>query len=96
MEGSDLVKIYKMSPIIKYNNSKNTIKNAKKYRNSLNFSPIEHWHEKTLLLGLTVTRDSEDCVSSSDCKLERQLYLASMQYDGKVSWGGENWGGGPS
>lgn len=56
-------------------------------------TPLEHWHEKTLLLGLKVNRDKDDCISSEQCKLEKDLYLASMQYDGKVSWGGDTWGG---
>lgn len=60
-------------------------------------TPIEAWHEKTLLLGLTVTRDKDDCTSAAQCNLKRELYLASMQYDGKVEWGdfvGETWAGG--
>jgi len=45
-------------------------------------TPLEWWHEKTLLLGLKVTRDADDCTSSADCNLQRELYLGSMQYDG--------------
>lgn len=56
-------------------------------------TPLEPWHEKTLLLGLVARRDKEGCNSASDCKLEVGLYLASMQYDGKVTWGGDTWGG---
>lgn len=57
-------------------------------------TPVQFWHEKTLLLGLEVTRDKEDCMSPADCNLNRGLYLASMQYDGHCSWGQEHWGGG--
>eukprot|EP00930_Biecheleria_cincta_P036164 TRINITY_DN24817_c0_g1_i1.p1 TRINITY_DN24817_c0_g1~~TRINITY_DN24817_c0_g1_i1.p1 ORF type:complete len:297 (-),score=27.95 TRINITY_DN24817_c0_g1_i1:380-1270(-) len=60
-------------------------------------TPIEAWHEKTLLLGMTVTRDKDDCTSAAQCSLKRELYLASMQYDGKVDWGdfvGDSWAGG--
>eukprot|EP00927_Polykrikos_kofoidii_P087058 TRINITY_DN9943_c0_g1_i1.p1 TRINITY_DN9943_c0_g1~~TRINITY_DN9943_c0_g1_i1.p1 ORF type:complete len:349 (+),score=39.30 TRINITY_DN9943_c0_g1_i1:68-1048(+) len=58
-------------------------------------TPLEPWHEKTLLLGVTVQRDVEDCISSSDCDLKVGLYLASMQYDGRVNraWGGAGWAG---
>lgn len=52
-------------------------------------TPLEWWHEKTLLLGLKVTRDADDCTSSADCNLQRELYLGSMQYDGRVQgWPG--------
>ncbi|CAE7173969.1 unnamed protein product, partial [Symbiodinium pilosum] len=52
-------------------------------------TPLEWWHEKTLLLGLKVTRDAEDCTSAADCDLKRELYLGSMQYDGRVQgWPG--------
>jgi len=54
---------------------------------------LEHWHEKTLIFGLAVRRDKEDCFSSSDCTLMKELFVSSMQYDGKVDWGGDNWGG---
>lgn len=54
--------------------------------------PLMAWHEKTVLLGLTVHRNSASC-EAADCALSRQLYLNSMQYDGKVDWGGESWGG---
>jgi len=55
-------------------------------------TPLEPWHEKTLLLGLTVRRDSDDCEEAS-CALDRQLFLTSMQYDGHVDWGDEHWSG---
>lgn len=55
-------------------------------------TPLEAWHEKTLLLGLSVHRDSEDCEEAS-CVVDRQLYLASMQYDGHVDWGTDVWAG---
>eukprot|EP00931_Biecheleriopsis_adriatica_P102341 TRINITY_DN77321_c0_g1_i1.p1 TRINITY_DN77321_c0_g1~~TRINITY_DN77321_c0_g1_i1.p1 ORF type:complete len:312 (-),score=33.52 TRINITY_DN77321_c0_g1_i1:55-990(-) len=57
-------------------------------------TPLEAWHEKTLLLGMTVNRDRDDCTSSNDCSLTKELYLSSMQYDGEVDWGGESWAGG--
>jgi len=56
-------------------------------------TPLEPWHEKTLLLGLEVRRDADGCASTSDCDLKASLYLASMQYDGKVTWEGDGWGG---
>lgn len=54
---------------------------------------LEHWHEKTLLLGLKVNRDQDECTSTSECELTKELYVMSMQYDGKVDWGGSTWGG---
>ncbi|CAE7213674.1 unnamed protein product [Symbiodinium natans] len=52
-------------------------------------TPLEWWHEKTLLLGLKVTRDAQDCTSATACNLKRELYLGSMQYDGRVQgWPG--------
>lgn len=48
--------------------------------------PVAPGHEKTVLFGLTATRDKEGCTSSSDCTLKRHLYLASVQYDGPVDW----------
>lgn len=52
-------------------------------------TPLEFWHEKTLLLGMNVFRDKEGCTSSAQCNLQRELYLGSMQYDGRVSgWPG--------
>mmetsp|Transcript_25783 Transcript_25783/g.47135 ORF Transcript_25783/g.47135 Transcript_25783/m.47135 type:complete len:353 (-) Transcript_25783:201-1259(-) len=56
-------------------------------------TPLEFWHEKTILFGMTVRRNDEDCESESDCDMTRELYLANMVYDGKVDWGGEHWGG---
>mmetsp|Transcript_4589 Transcript_4589/g.10118 ORF Transcript_4589/g.10118 Transcript_4589/m.10118 type:complete len:353 (+) Transcript_4589:63-1121(+) len=56
-------------------------------------TPLEFWHEKTILFGMTVRRNDEDCESESDCDLTKELYLANMVYDGKVDWGGHNWGG---
>jgi hypothetical protein len=55
-------------------------------------TPLETWHEKTLLLGLAVRRESEDCEEAS-CALDRELFLTSMQYDGHVDWGDEQWSG---
>lgn len=57
-------------------------------------NPFQFWQEKTVLLGLMVRRNKDQCFSSTDCSLTKQMYLASMQYDGKVDWGGTNWGGG--
>merc|ERR1712224_303997 len=54
---------------------------------------LEHWHEKTLIFGLMVKRNKEDCISSSDCTLVKELFVSSMQYDGKVDWGGDTWAG---
>ena len=52
-------------------------------------TPLEFWHEKTLLLGMNVFRDKEDCTSADQCDLKRELYLGSMQYDGRVAgWPG--------
>lgn len=52
-------------------------------------TPLEFWHEKTLLLGMNVFRDREDCTSADQCDLKRELYLGSMQYDGRVAgWPG--------
>ncbi len=48
-------------------------------------TPLEFWHEKTLLLGMNVFRDKDNCVSASECNLHRELYLGSMQYDGRVA-----------
>ena len=48
-------------------------------------TPLEFWHEKTLLLGMNVFRDQEDCTSATQCNLRRELYLGSMQYDGRVA-----------
>eukprot|EP00928_Gymnodinium_smaydae_P035049 TRINITY_DN24727_c0_g1_i1.p1 TRINITY_DN24727_c0_g1~~TRINITY_DN24727_c0_g1_i1.p1 ORF type:complete len:335 (+),score=48.19 TRINITY_DN24727_c0_g1_i1:69-1073(+) len=56
-------------------------------------TPLEPWHEKTLLLGFVIRRNVDDCTSSTECELESGVYLASMQYDGKVTWGGAEWGG---
>mmetsp|Transcript_27609 Transcript_27609/g.91692 ORF Transcript_27609/g.91692 Transcript_27609/m.91692 type:complete len:326 (+) Transcript_27609:73-1050(+) len=56
-------------------------------------TPLESWHEKTLLLGIVARRDAEECTTPSDCNLDVELYLASMQYDGHVTWGGDGWGG---
>lgn len=55
-------------------------------------TPLEAWHEKTLLLGLTVHRDDPECRSQA-CATDRKVYLASMQYDGEVEWGGKTWAG---
>ena len=48
-------------------------------------TPLEFWHEKTLLLGMNVFRDQEGCTSAQECNLRRELYLGSMQYDGRVA-----------
>mmetsp|Transcript_57336 Transcript_57336/g.136290 ORF Transcript_57336/g.136290 Transcript_57336/m.136290 type:complete len:361 (+) Transcript_57336:105-1187(+) len=57
-------------------------------------TPLEFWHEKTILFGMTVRRNSEDCEKKSDCsKFSKELYLANMVYDGKVDWGDDHWAG---